>query len=39
MTNLERLKLELSNKAYYTDNEYTIFLTYVADKGKRRLSV
>lgn len=26
MTNLERLKLELSNKPYYTDNEYTVFL-------------
>ncbi len=26
MTNLERLKLELSNKAYFTDDEYTIFL-------------
>jgi len=26
MTNLERLKLELSNKAYYTDAEYTVFL-------------
>lgn len=26
MTNLERLKLELSNKAYYTDEEYTLFL-------------
>lgn len=26
MTNLQRLKLELSNKAYYTDNEYTVFL-------------
>ena len=26
MTNLERLKLELSNKAYYTDTEYTVFL-------------
>ena len=27
MTNLQRLKLELSNKAYYTDEEYTVFLT------------
>ena len=26
MTNLERLKLELSNQAYYTDTEYTVFL-------------
>ena len=26
MTNLERLKLELSNKEYYTDNEYNVFL-------------
>lgn len=26
MTNLERLKLELSNKSYYTDEEYSIFL-------------
>lgn len=26
MTNLERLKLELSNKAYYTDDEYKVFL-------------
>lgn len=26
MTNLERLKLELSNKQYYTDNEYSVFL-------------
>lgn len=26
MTNLQRLKLELSNKAYYTDEEYTVFL-------------
>ena len=26
MTNLERLKLELSNKPYYTDEEYTVFL-------------
>ena len=26
MTNLERLKLELSNKEYYTDEEYTVFL-------------
>ena len=26
MTNLERLKLELSNKAYYTDDEYSVFL-------------
>lgn len=26
MTNLERLKLELSNKEYYTDDEYSIFL-------------
>ncbi len=26
MTNLERLKLELSNKQYYTDAEYTVFL-------------
>ena len=26
MTNLERLKLELSNKSYYTDNEYSVFL-------------
>ena len=26
MTNLERLRLELSNKDYYTDEEYTVFL-------------
>lgn len=26
MTNLERLKLELSNKQYYTDDEYNVFL-------------
>lgn len=26
MTNLERLKLELSNKEYYTDMEYSVFL-------------
>jgi DNA-binding Lrp family transcriptional regulator len=26
MTNLERLKLELSNKEYYTDTEYSVFL-------------
>lgn len=26
MTNLERLKLELSNKEYYSDNEYKVFL-------------
>lgn len=26
MTNLERLKLELSNKEYYTDTEYIVFL-------------
>lgn len=26
MTNLERLKLELSNKSYYTDEEYNVFL-------------
>ena len=26
MTNLERLKLELNNKEYFTDGEYTIFL-------------
>jgi len=26
MTNLERLKLELSNKAYYSDVEYQVFL-------------
>lgn len=26
MTNLERLKLELSNQKYYTDEEYTVFL-------------
>lgn len=26
MTNLERLKLELSNKEYYTDVEYSVFL-------------
>ena len=26
MTNLERLRLELSNKEYYTDEEYTVFL-------------
>lgn len=26
MTNLERLKLELSNKEYYTDEEYSVLL-------------
>lgn len=26
ITNLERLKLELGNKAYYTDEEYKLFL-------------
>lgn len=26
MTNLERLKLELSNKDYYTDGEYSLLL-------------
>ena len=26
MTNLERLKLELANKSYFTDDEYSIFL-------------
>lgn len=26
MTNLERLKLELANKSYVTDSEYSIFL-------------
>ncbi|MBI5996813.1 hypothetical protein [Clostridium perfringens] len=26
MTNLERLKLELNNKNYYKDSEYTVFL-------------
>lgn len=26
MTNLERLKLELSNKEYYSDDEYKVFL-------------
>ena len=26
MTNLERLKLELSKKDYYTDDEYKVFL-------------
>ena len=26
MTNLQRLKLELSNKDYYTDGEYSLFL-------------
>ena len=26
MTVLDRLKLELSNRQYYTDSEYTIFL-------------
>lgn len=26
MSNLERLKLELSNKEYYTDDEYSVFL-------------
>lgn len=26
MTNLERLKLELSNKQYYSDTEYSVFL-------------
>ena len=27
LSNLERLKLELSNKNYYTDTEYSVFLT------------
>ncbi|WP_026893780.1 hypothetical protein [Clostridiisalibacter paucivorans] len=27
MTNLERLKLELNHKEYFTDNEYKIFLS------------
>ena len=26
MTNLERLKLELANKSYFADSEYSIFL-------------
>jgi hypothetical protein len=26
MTNLERLKLELANKSYFTDTEYAVFL-------------
>lgn len=26
MTNLQRLKLELNNKKYYKDSEYTVFL-------------
>jgi len=26
MTNIERLKLELANKSYFTDDEYSIFL-------------
>lgn len=26
MTNIQRLKLELSNKNYYTDEEYSLFL-------------
>lgn len=26
MTNLDRLKLELSNQKYYTDEEYAVFL-------------
>lgn len=26
MTNIERLNLELSNQAYYTDTEYAVFL-------------
>lgn len=26
MTNLERLKLELANKQYFTDDEYAVFL-------------
>lgn len=26
MTNIERLKLELANKQYFTDEEYTVFL-------------
>lgn len=26
MTNIERLKLELSNRKYYTDEEYAVFL-------------
>ena len=26
MTNLDRLKLELANRQYYTDSEYTVFL-------------
>lgn len=27
MTNLERLKLELNNKSYYTDTEYEVFIS------------
>ena len=27
MTNLERLKLELNNKPYFTDDEYSVFLS------------
>ena len=46
MTNLERLKLELSNKEYYTDEEYTVFLlennliaTDVYDKENNQLNL
>lgn len=48
MTNLERLNLELSNKPYFSNNEYGIFLdengltatdTYDATKKKALLGV
>lgn len=46
MTNIERLKLELSNKNYYKDEEYSIFLEenrlrlddeYIKDNDQIRL--
>lgn len=46
MTNLERLKLELSNKQYYTDEEYSVFLnennlipTDVYNKGNNEIDL
>lgn len=46
MTNLERLKLELSNKSYYTDEEYSVFLnennlipTDVYNKGNNEIDL
>ncbi|ABR48982.1 conserved hypothetical protein [Alkaliphilus metalliredigens QYMF] len=46
MTNLQRLKLELNNKEYFTDTEYTVFLeennlspedTYIKEGNQRSL--